>query len=217
MFTPNNDWYNRPWIYLSTLESWYQFLTNSLLRQKRQGGRSWLDMKFVSWLMMNSEPSKFWMCNVQHSRDEASDNRCMYLLSSKFTQSKTYGREALFKEWETNWATAIFKKPTCLITSSRLISCIPRNISKRSISEINVSHSRFMNVDDSIKSGWFCIAGFGGHSPTQRLYYSLDLKIRGACVSMVAVPTPDTICVRKRPQSWLVGVLGTVIGLYLKA
>ena len=42
------------------------------------------------------------------------------------------------------------------------------------------------------------------------LDYSLDLKIRGACVSIVAVPTCDTICAKKFPP--VVGVLGTVIG-----
>lgn len=49
-----------------------------------------------------------------------------------------------------------------------------------------------------------------GNSPTPGPYYSLDLKIRGACVSMVAVPTRDIICAKKCPP--VVGVLGTVIG-----
>lgn len=51
---------------------------------------------------------------------------------------------------------------------------------------------------------------YKGHSSTLRLYYSLDLKIRGACVSMVAVPTFDTICAKKCPP--VAGVLGTVMG-----
>jgi hypothetical protein len=51
---------------------------------------------------------------------------------------------------------------------------------------------------------------YKGKFPIPRSYYSLDLKIRGACVSMVAVPARDTICAKECPL--VAGVLGTVMG-----